>query len=454
MKKTKVLATLGPACQTRTMVRSLVAAGVDGFRINTAHGDFEQYRSWLSLLRADQSSAGLPVVLDIKGPDLRLRTSKVIRIIKGDVFDLGMSSTDVSLDFDIVKDVAVGQHVLIDNGSLRTKVVKKSSNLRLVALSDGVLRPNAGVNIPGARLSIPDLSSKDRRALQFAKVHRVPYVALSFTRSRSDVARVRALLPSWIRVIAKVENAQGVENIDEIIDASDGVMVARGDLGVEIPAERVPIVQKDIIRKCNRAGKLAITATQMLESMIERPRPTRAETSDVANAILDGTDVVMLSGETAVGRFPVDAVKAMRDVAVATEPYCTSAIEKGGEDDFAFEFGKFIHGLSRSDGISKIVTLTQGGYTARLISRFRPQDPVIAITDNEDVCAQLRLLWGILPVFVPKGLSLMADMSRLSRFCLNKRLVAAKETILFCAVRSDRGDIKTHIEIHHLRGSR
>ncbi|MDH5362315.1 MAG: pyruvate kinase, partial [Aigarchaeota archaeon] len=309
-KKTKIICTIGPTSMKLSVMRRLHRAGMNGVRINTAHGDFDQYSA---IVENSRAVGEIPVVLDIKGPEVRTRVSKPLKVKRGDEVFAGFGDEEISFTYDFLDKVRAGDRILIDNGTLETRIKKKEAGrLCLVVLNDGTIGDRKGVNIPHRRLDLPGLSKKDLKAIDFARRNRVDFLALSFTRKADDLLNLRELTRSFEpAIMAKIEDSEGVRNIEQIIDCADAVMVARGDLGVEIPSEKVPLIQKEIIRRCNQRGKIVVTATQMLESMMKNPFPTRAETSDVANAILDGSDAVMLSGETSVGRYPVQSVKVM-----------------------------------------------------------------------------------------------------------------------------------------------
>ena len=302
MKKTKIICTMGPASSSKQSIKKMVQAGMNGARINTAYGNLAQYQTVIETVR---EVADIPIVIDIKGPEIRIKASQRKILQKGDTLEVGFNGEDVCFNHDFYDKMQVNDEIYIDNGKIRTRVVeKKDRKLWLLTLTSGVVEDGKGVNVPNKSLAVPTFPEKDLEIIRFAKKHDVEYVALSFTRNAQDVRNLSETNSFKGGIIAKIENSEGVQNVEEILDAASGLMVARGDLGVEIEPERVPLVQKSLIKLCNQKGKLVVTATEMLESMINQPNPTRAEVSDVANAILDGSDAIMLSGETAVGQYP------------------------------------------------------------------------------------------------------------------------------------------------------
>jgi len=300
-KKTKIVATIGPSSMKLETMRRMYAAGMDAVRINTAHGDFDQYDHIIAMTRA---IGDIPIIMDIKGPEVRVRSRSPRQVKAGDLIVAGFGDDELSFSYDFYDEVRVGDRIAIDDGTINTKVDQKDDGrLTLRVLDDGVIQTNKGVNIPGKRLKTPRLSPKDLKAIEYSQEKQVEFLALSFTRNADDIANLRKRMGSSKQaIIAKIENEEGVLNVTEILEDADALMVARGDLGVEIEYHRVPLIQKELIRRCNQRGKVVITATQMLETMVDKPNPTRAETSDVANAILDGSDAIMLSEETSIGK--------------------------------------------------------------------------------------------------------------------------------------------------------
>jgi pyruvate kinase len=423
MCRTKIVCTLGPATSDETAVRGLMQAGMDVARINFSHGDHETHARTIALLRSLAAEEGklIAIMADLQGPKLRVGeiAAGQVRLVQGDEFRLTTravpgSSEAVHLPHpEIVRDLGLGQRVLLDDGQIELRVIGKTgTDLVCEVITGGSLSPRKGVNLPGAHLRISSLTEKDRRDALFAVEQGVDFVALSFVRRTADVLELRHLLQAQHAdqpIIAKIEKPEALEVFDEILDISDGVMVARGDLGVETPPEEVPFHQKEIIRAANCAGKPVITATQMLQSMIEHPRPTRAEASDVANAILDGTDAVMLSGETAVGAYPVEAVRTMRTIAANAEEHLPQdrwahLLRNSSRPKRSFISTEAIsHAtveVALAVGARAIVTSTMSGTTARMVARHRPSMAVIAATPNQRTLHRLALVWGVQPVLV------------------------------------------------------
>ncbi len=397
-KKTKIVCTIGPGSMNPDTMKRMYAAGMDAARINTAHGDFEQYDQIIQLTR---EVGEIPIIMDLKGPEVRIRTKHPLEVDDGDVIVAGFGDERLNFSYDFYDEVSVGDRIAIDDGTINTTVEKKTDGkLHLRVLDEGVIQRDKGVNIPGKRLKIAQLSQKDLRAIEYSREKDVEYLALSFTRDAEDVANLRKRMgENKQAIIAKIENEEGVRNVGEILEEADALMVARGDLGVEIEYQKVPLVQKDLIRRCNRRGKVVIIATQMLESMVDRATPTRAETSDVANAILDGGDAVMLSEETAIGRYPVRSVDMMTKIAQEAEQVLTGQIAVNGFYNISETVSRSIDVISRSMPLDKIVTLTRSGYTARMIARFRPRQPIIAVAGDRMVKRQLELVYGVTPVY-------------------------------------------------------
>ena len=448
MKKTKIICTVGPASFSRQVIEKMFHAGMNGVRINTAYGNLAQYQSTIETVR---EVADIPVIVDIKGPEIRIKASQPKTLSKGDVLEVGFNGEPVYLDHDLYDEMAVNDLVLIDNGKIRTRVVKKADRkLCLKILNSGTIEDGKGVNIPNKHLSVQTICERDLEILKFAKKLDVEYIALSFTRNAKDVENLSQARRFEGGVIAKIENSEGVQNVEEILDAAGGIMVARGDLGVEIEPEKVPLVQKSLIKLCNQKGKLVVTATEMLESMIHEPCPTRAEVSDVANAILDGSDAVMLSGETAVGGYPVEAVKMMTRIANETEKVVKSNVEDTAFVNISDTVSKAIQRICQSMPVHKVITLTRSGYTARMIARFKVTQPIIAVTPDVRVKRQLELIFGVEPVLI----NYLKEKDRIShvgnQLCA-MGLMNEKETVLFTsAVRTTMEHASNSIEIHKI----
>ena len=420
MRKTKIVCTLGPASDSEEIIEKLILSGMDAARFNFSHGTHESHLALLTRFKHVRDNLGRPVatILDTKGPEIRIRSFGCGRVTLEEGAEFTLTTRQVDGDAGIVSvtyenlhnELTPGCHILVDDGLVDLEVEEISGqDIRCKVVTGGELSSNKSINIPGVHIQLPALTDKDKEDLRFGVENDFDFIAASFVRQASDVEEIRAVLDALggrdIGIIAKIENREGVDNLDAIVDVSDGIMVARGDMGVEIPAYEVPIVQKRMIKSAIRKGKHVITATQMLDSMIRNPRPTRAEVSDVANAVFDGTSCVMLSGETASGKYPVEALQTMVDIAVAAE----------NDIDYwkRFRNATYNHTNTITDAISHtscltamdlsataILAATRSGYTARMISRFRPGCMVAALTTEERVRRQLAISWGVAPYLV------------------------------------------------------
>jgi len=454
MRRTRIVATLGPACEDETTLRAVIHAGMDVARVNFSHGTYESHAQRIALVRRLAAEEGrvIAVMQDLSGPKLRvgelqdgrvvLEPGAVVMLTAAEIVGTARRFT-VRYPF-LAQDVRPGEPILLDDGLLELEVLGvEGAEVRCRVAVGGVLQPRKGVNLPGTRLSTPSITEKDRRDLAFGLEQEVDYVALSFVRAAADVEELKSLIadhpgPGRVPVIAKIEKPQALDDLDGIIAAGDGVMVARGDLGVEIPAEQVPGHQKDIIRRCNDQGKPVITATQMLQSMIENPRPTRAEASDVANAILDGSDAVMLSGETAVGRYPVEAVQTMARIAETVErgfPYREWFHRSQAEtaDTITNAIGQATCEIAYELGAAAIITSTQSGFAARMVARHRPAMPIVATTAEPRTWHRLALVWGVVPLLVPHCASTDAMIACGERSALEAGLVQPGDVVVFTA---------------------
>lgn len=419
MRKTKIICTLGPAVDSDERITQIINAGMDCARLNFSHGTHEEQEVRLNRVRriAGELNRHIPILLDTKGPEIRLKDFENGSVVveKGSLFTFDTDKETpgtkerIGLTYDkLAKNVEVGTKILVDDGKIELKVTAiKGSKVICKVITGGKLSNHKSINIPNVEIPMPYLNDVDKSDLLFGIEHNVEYIAASFVRCADDLKKLRKFLKDNggqdIKVISKIENGQGINNFDEILELSDGIMVARGDMGVEINFEKIPAIQKMMIEKCNREGKIVVTATQMLESMTENPRPTRAEVSDVANAIYDGTTVIMLSGESAAGRHPVEAVRTMANIAVNAEntinyyeKYVDSSADmepnlKNAICASAYNAAKYLDAKA-------IVVLTRSGATANILSRFHPECPVIAATISERGRIQLNLVWGITPV--------------------------------------------------------
>lgn len=418
MRKTKIICTLGPASESEEIVRDMILSGMNVARFNFSHSDHTEHLARFKQLDKLRRELNLPIaaLLDTRGPEIRIGMVKDGKITLTQGKKVTLTTKDVigdektlPVNYDkLPDDIKDGDRILIDDGLIELVVLSHTStDICCSILNGGDVSNRKGVNVPGVRLSMPYLSEKDKADILFGAEVGFDFIAASFTRTGEDIEQIKALLSNTknpnIRIIAKIENGEGVRNIDEILRVADGVMVARGDMGVEIPFEEIPVLQKMLIKKCYNAGKQVITATQMLDSMMKNPRPTRAETTDVANAIYDGTSAIMLSGETAAGKYPVEAVRTMANIAIKAE--MDIDYEKRFRTRDVHDFPNITNAISHATvttaidlNAAAIVTVTKTGQTARMISKFRPQSPIIGCTTNEMVSRQMNLSWGVTPI--------------------------------------------------------
>ena len=417
MRKTKIICTLGPSTDQEGVLRELVANGMNVARFNFSHGSHEEHLGRFEKLKAIREELGKPVaaLLDTKGPEIRLKDFKngTEMLEAGQTFTLTTREVEGTKEIcsitykDLPQDVQPGGTIMLDDGLIKLQIVTvNDTDIVCKVLNSGKIKNKKGVNVPGVHLSMPYMSQRDRDDIIFGAQQGFDFIAASFVRTADAVRGIRAMLDeagSSIQIIAKIENAEGIENLDDIIEASDGIMVARGDMGVEIPAEQVPHIQKTIIRKCNLACKPVITATQMLDSMIRNPRPTRAEVTDVANAVYDGTDAVMLSGETAMGKYPVEALKMMAQICETSEQYLdynayrmrrvSTANRKNISNAVCYSSVSTAHDLEAD----VIIAPSISGFTTRLLSKWRPSTTVIGLSPSATAVRQMQIYWGVKP---------------------------------------------------------
>ena len=467
MRRTKIVATVGPASRDRSVLERLIRAGVNVVRLNFSHGEHAQHLQVIDAAREIAASLGrsVAVLQDLSGP--KIRTGRVkdtlielqdgARIVITTDETIEGSPARISTTYDpLPRDVKRGDRILLDDGNLELEVASVAGEeVTATVLHGGPLKSNKGMNLPGVKLSTPALTEKDRKDLAFGLQNGVDYVALSFVRQAADVEQVKGLIRSHgasTPVIAKIEKREAVDDLPSILEVTDGVMVARGDLGVELSTEEVPTLQKRIIEMANGAGKVVITATQMLESMIENPRPTRAEASDVANAILDGTDGIMLSAETASGRYPVEAVETMARIAHYTEVHygfrAPSRVTGGQASMVARSLARVASTVAEELDCKLIVAFTESGSTARLLSSYRPRAPIAAVTYNENTYRRLGLWWGVVPVksaFAPTTDEMIIQGEALLK---RKGLVAPGDTILMLAGQSHTAGATNMLRVH------
>ncbi|MBI3552872.1 MAG: pyruvate kinase [Elusimicrobia bacterium] len=453
-KMTKILATLGPASEKPEVMKSLIKAGVNAFRLNCSHASMSELEASVKLIRraSAQNKTALSIVMDLQGPRLRvgrLRNGEAVLLKKGarlriTTHDVPGTADEISTNFKgLPKAVSKGSRILLDDGSIALSVTRSNhASVETEVEVGGLLKEHKGINLPGAEIDLPALTSKDIRDLQAGIKLGIGHVALSFVRSPDDIYRAKRMIKKAgvsMRVIAKIEHPLGIIRIHPILDAADGIMVARGDLAVELSPADVPAAQKQLVRKANDAGKLCIVATQMLESMISHPQPTRAEASDVANAIYDGADVVMLSGETAVGQYPVETVAVMSDIIRKAEAsqFRYTHIPKGLTDTkqtgFAHALARAAHDACTVTGAEAVVVYTMTGWSAQVMSKYRPNAPICALTPLKATYNQLALYWGVTPVVCPLGTGTDQMLGMGERILLKSGLVHQGETVLITA---------------------
>jgi len=449
-KVVKILCTVGPATLDKKSLKEMFDNGMNAVRINTAHSDIASCKSSMRLVR---SILDIPIVLDIKGPELRVKTKETAHFKKNSILKIGFAKKfPIYLNHNILKNIRKGDTLLVEDGKYTLKVVSKSKDhITAKAVREVTIENNKSMNIPKRKLNLPMLNSRDIKAIDLAKKEKIEYIALSFCRSKEDIRNLRRKLGgSMIKIISKIENKEGIDNIDEIIEESDGIMVARGDLGVELPPEEVPLIQKKIINDCNQKGKLVIVATQMLHSMTSSPTPTRAEISDIANAVLDGADCLMLSGETAVGKFPINAVRYMSKVALEVEPHIKKRIGRSKTTRISERISRSVFALASSLPVTKIVCFTDSGFTASMIARFRLDVPIYAVTKSELIRRQLMLYFSIIPIvhknnfWTESGIKAIKDLYK-------KKILSRNDLALFTAGLHTLKEKKTNtIQVHKI----
>jgi len=450
-RRTKIVCTLGPSSNTFDDIERLYRAGMNVVRINFSHGSHEGHKKTIGHVRevAKKHKYSIPVLMDLQGPKIRVGSMKdgAQKITEGDIVEITSREVEgsaklIPIDYPkLVEDASEGNQILIDDGLLELKVLKKgSTSLKAKVVVGGMLKSRKGVNLPDVKISMSSLTEKDIEDLEFGLSVGVDFVAMSFVRSAKDVqdviSRVRAA-GSNASIIAKIEKPEAVDVIDEIIEETDGIMVARGDLGIEIPSEKVPMVQKLIIDRCRSAGKPVITATQMLDSMINNPRATRAESSDVANAVMDGTDAVMLSGETAAGKYPVEAVKAMDKIIRSVEENSDRLYYSLNYRKPEWKEKQVVESLAYSCvtiashvEAKAISTLTHSGNTARRIAKFRPRVPIVAFTESKIVRRQLNLVWGVESVRLEELFDTDSSVKMMENYLENNGLVEKNDRVI------------------------
>ena len=421
VRKTKIICTIGPSSETQEVISALIDAGMNVARFNFSHGTHEEQKAKFDIVRKIRIEKNLPVatLLDTKGPEIRLKNFEGGRteLKAGETFVLTTRDVEGTHEIasvtykDLPDDVHVGSSILIDDGLIGLQVERiEDTDIVCRVINGGPVSNHKGVNVPGADLSMPFISEQDRRDIEFGCDTGFDYIAASFTRTAQDIRQIRRILNakgSKMKIIAKIESVQGVRNLEEILDEADGIMVARGDLGVEVPLEQVPVLQKRMIQMAEEKGKICVTATQMLDSMIHNPRPTRAETTDVANAIYDGTTAIMLSGETASGAYPVEALQTMSRIALQAEedinyPERMSRRIISGQKDITTAVSHATCTVAEDIGADAIITVTMSGFTARRLSAYKPGCTVVACTTDVQTACQMNLLFGVIPLIIPQ----------------------------------------------------
>ncbi|MCL5102829.1 MAG: pyruvate kinase [Armatimonadetes bacterium] len=452
MRGTKIVCTIGPASESPEMIERLIKAGMNVARLNFSHGNHEEHAARIDRIRSISEKLGrtVGILQDLSGPKIRIGkiANPPARLTPGQTFvfttrEVEGNAEQVTLPYpNLIKQLKRGQMIYVDDAKLEFKIVSVNGpDVVTKVIIGGDLGSNKGFTIPGASFDILGVTDKDKQDLRFGLEHGVDWAASSFVRSEDDIKPLRKIMREVGRrvpVVAKIERPEAVKNIHSIIEAYDGIMVARGDLGIELPIDEVPIIQKNIIKHCNRAGKPVITATQMLDSMISNPRPTRAEVTDVANAILDGTDAIMLSGETAMGAFPVESVEMMDKVARRTEksPDFKCILDRRMEyptHDITEAIGEAAAKLARDINVSAIITCTFGGATARLVSKYRPHAQIIGAASNIETARRLTLSWGVNPIYVEMAKDTDGLIRNAVEAAADCKLVKKGDTVLMIA---------------------
>jgi len=469
-RKAKIVCTIGPASDTEAMLGKLIDAGLDIARLNFSHGTHEEHLQKIQRIRkvADEKGKAVAILQDLQGPKIRIGTFEKPPILlnPGDLFTI--TTDDVPGNENIVsttykylpKDVRPGDYILVNDGLIKLKVQHTSDvDVFCEVINGGSLYDRKGINLPGVHISEPSLTEKDKKDLEFGLAHGVDWVALSFVRDAESIREVKALIGNRnVPVVAKLEKPEALENLDEIIAETDAVMVARGDLGVEISAARVPVVQKQIIEKCKLAGKPVITATQMLDSMMVNPVPTRAETSDVANAIFDGSDAVMLSGETAFGKFPLESVKMMCSIIQESEQK-QSFFRLNPAERFKDQHMSFSRSVCQSAYFSSkeiearyIVVFTESGRTAQIMSNLRPASPILGLTSQMKTLAQMQLFWGVTPALIDYKIEITRDIDVLETYLKHHGWVQPGDHIVIIAGSSQESGGTNMLRLHRISG--
>ncbi len=454
MKKTKIICTMGPNTNDRDLMQNLALHGMNIARFNFSHGSYEEHKGRLDLLKEVREELDLPIaaLLDTKGPEIRtglLKDGKKVTLTEGQTYTLTINElvgdeTIVHINYDgLNKDVSAGDKILIDDGLIELEVAEvNDTDIICTVLNGGELGERKGVNVPNVKINLPALTEKDKDDILFGIGQGFDFIAASFVRTADAIREIRAILDEYhstMQIIAKIENAEGIENLDEIIEVSDAIMVARGDMGVEIPMQEVPHIQKQIIRKCNAACKPVITATQMLDSMIRNPRPTRAEVTDVANAVYDGTDAVMLSGETAMGKYPLEALKTMTQICLTAEEHLNSkqfqkrTVNQENCHDISNAVSYSSVSTAYSIGAKFIVAPSITGFTARQLSKWRPSVTIIGLSPDPQAVRQMQLYWGVKPFMAIRSQSTDELIDSSLQLLKEKDVIAENDILVITA---------------------
>ncbi len=467
--RTKIVATIGPASRSREILIQMINAGMNVARLNFSHGSYEDHEKMITLLRSVSDELETPITLlqDLQGPKIRIGQLQDGQISLKDgeqltlvpIAEASHQSNTVGIDYPyLAEEAEIGAKILLDDGLLQLQIQEiKGNSVICKIIEGGILKSRKGVNLPSLDLRLPSLTEKDKKDLDFGLSQGIDWVSLSFVRKADDLRTLRQLLVGKgyrdVPIIAKIEKPQAVDNLEEIVEECNGLMVARGDLGVEVSPEKVPILQKKMIQLCNFRGKPVITATQMLESMINNPRPTRAEASDVANAIIDGTDAVMLSGESAVGKYPIKAVEMLAKIAKEVETDVSFPNSPPADTDETRALSEALNIVDKIMDLRYVVTFTTSGYTSLLASKERPSVPVIAITPNVKVYHRLNLIWGVIPVLIHEEVDSFEALVNQAETCLKqKQVVQPGDKILILGgipTKISRGT--NFLKIHQIR---
>tara|TARA_Y100000310_G_scaffold345335_1_gene463882 strand:- start:179 stop:1534 length:1356 start_codon:yes stop_codon:yes gene_type:complete len=445
---TKIIATLGPSSSNKKTIKRMIESGVNAVRINTAHGSTKEYSNFVSIVRS--VSKEIPIIVDLKGPEVRVKTNSEVRVKKGQKITVGFSPKDeIYFDKNFYQKAKLGGKILFEDARFPAKIVSKNKGkLKLKFLRNSVLQNNKGVNIPGLELGLPFLSQKDLQVIKWAKKKKILFYALSFCRSAIDLKKLRKKTGKDSVLIAKIESREGVKNYQKILGEAEGIIIARGDLGAEVRPESIPLLQKRMVKQALNSGKFSVVATQMLESMIEKPYPTRAEVSDIANSVLDGADCLMLSGETAIGINPVAVVKEMRRSCEAVEESVPNMVAMKLGNNVSDSITKTIFQLSKYLKVNKIVAFTKSGYTCQMISRFREPIPIIGLTWSERTLKLLQLYFGVAPLLLNKNQNM--DSKKIISLIKKKKLLKKNDSVIITGNKSGQEQQSNLIEVQKI----